>query len=254
MKRLVKISMLAGALAFSGHLAYGLAKPVVGGEPVIPLFADKSAIGLKDGILRVIWDYNPAKFPAPSSYAGSALWLIDPNGTVVATGYPTIPATVGAHYISIFPFERSNLFISAQPSGNTTVVFVYPNVVEQFGVWTYNSAGTLISAASYGPFSGAFIGNFYFEGGKLIIKWRSTSSKTAHAAWVLNEFGGIDSATAFFDFAGVILGHVFVNASGQQVWPYSANSDKSSGPFALTVWTFNPTGSTVVNANVFGPF
>jgi len=245
--------MLAGALVFSGHLAYGLAKPVVGGEPIAPLFADKTDLGLKDGILRVIWDYNPAKFPAPSSYAGSVLWLIDPNHTVVAVGNTVIPKTVGAHYVG-FPFERSNLFISAQPDGNTTVVFVYPNVVEQFGTWTFNSAGTLISASSFGPFSGAFISKFYFESGKLIIKWRSTSSKTANAVWVLNEFGAIQSATAFFDFPGVILGHVFVNASGQQVWPYSANSDSAAGPFALTIWTFNPTGSTVVNANVFGPF
>jgi len=246
--------MLAGALAFSGHLAYGLAKPVVGGEPLIPLVQDKTALGLKDGILRVIWDYNPAKKPAPSSYAGSVLWLIDPNGTVVATGNTMIPATVGARYINGFPFERSNLYISAQASGNTTLVFAYPNTNQQFGVWTFNSAGTLISAASYGPFTGAFLSNFYFEGGKLILKWRSTSSNTANAVWVVNEFGGIDSATAFYDFAGVILGHVFVNSSGQQVWPYSANSDSSNGPFALTVWTFNPTGSTVVNAKVFGPF
>src|SRR5260221_27322 len=255
MKRLVKISMLAGALAyFGGHLAYGLAKPVVGGVPYLPLFEAKTAVGVKDGMLRVIWDYNPAKFPALSSYAGSALWLIDPNGTVFATGNPTIPATVGGTFVG-FPFERSNLFISAQASGNTTVVFVYPTIVQQFGVWTYNSAGTLISAASYGPFSGAFMSNFYFnDTGKLVIKWRSTSSATANAVWVLNEFGGIDSATAFFDFPLVILGKVLVNSKGQQVWPYSTNIDAAAGPFQLTVWTFNPTGSTVVNANVSGPF
>ncbi len=113
MKRLVKISMLAGALAyFGGHLAYGNAKPVVGGVPYLPLFEAKTAQGEKDGILRVIWDYNPSK-TTTLGYGGSALWLIDPNGTVVATGNPTIPSTVGASFVG-FPIDRSNLFISAQ--------------------------------------------------------------------------------------------------------------------------------------------
>ena len=245
--------MLAGALAyFGGHLAYGNAKPVVGGVPYLPLFEAKTAQGEKDGILRVIWDYNPSK-TTTLGYGGSALWLIDPNGTVAATGNPTIPSTVGASFVG-FPIDRSNLFISAQASGNTTVVFVYPTIVQQFGVWTYNSAGTLISAASYGPFSGAFISNFYFEAGKLIIKWRSTSSATANAVWVLNEFGAIDSFTSFFDFPLVILGKVHVNSKGQQVWPYSTNTNGVGGPYQLTLWTFDPTGATVVNANVFGPF
>ncbi len=253
MKRLVKISMLAGALAyFGGHLAYGNAKPVVGGVPYLPLFEAKTAEGEKDGILRVIWDYNPSK-TTTLGYGGSALWLIDPNGTVVATGNPTIPSTVGASFVG-FPIDRSNLFISAQASGNTTVVFVYPTIVQQFGVWTYNSAGTLISGASYGPFSGAFISNIYFEAGKLIVKWGSTSSSTANAVWVLNEFGAIDSFTSFFDFPLVILGKVRVNSSGQQIWPFSTNTNGVGGPFQLTVWTFDPTGATVVNANVFGPF
>src|SRR5260370_4707320 len=104
MKRLVKISMLAGALVFSGHLAYGLAKPVVGGEPLIPLLQDKTALGAKDGILRVIWDYNPDNSKPTATYAGSVLWLIDPNGTVVATRNTVIPKTVGARYINGFPF------------------------------------------------------------------------------------------------------------------------------------------------------
>src|SRR5258707_14749054 len=100
MKRLVKISMLAGALAYFGSpLAFGAAKPVLGGLPYIPLFDAKTAVGGKDGMLSVIWDYNPAHKPAPDSYGGSALWLIDPNGSLVAAGNPTIPATVGASFI-----------------------------------------------------------------------------------------------------------------------------------------------------------
>src|SRR5260370_27979412 len=104
MKRLVKISMLAGALVFSGHLAYGLAKPVVGGEPLIPLLQDKTALGAKDGILRVIWDYNPDNSKPTSTYAGSVLWLFNPNGTVLATGNPLIPKLVGARSIIGFQF------------------------------------------------------------------------------------------------------------------------------------------------------
>ncbi len=48
------------------------------------------------------------------TYQGSALWIIDPNGSVVGASNPTIPASVGSFYFStiggkpIFPFERSN--------------------------------------------------------------------------------------------------------------------------------------------------
>src|SRR5258708_33793367 len=91
MKRLVKISMLAGALAyFGGHLAYGNAKPVVGGVPYLPLFEAKTAQGEKDGILRVIWDYNPSK-TTTLGYGGGAFLLILPNGSPGGAGAAPIP-------------------------------------------------------------------------------------------------------------------------------------------------------------------
>src|SRR5258708_36419787 len=99
MKRLVKISMLAGALAyFGGHLAYGNAKPVVGGLGFIPLFDAKTAIGAKDGMLRVIWDYNPSK-TTTLLYGGSAFLLIYPDGTLGATGDASNPLTVCASFV-----------------------------------------------------------------------------------------------------------------------------------------------------------
>ena len=154
----------AAATCICGH-AYAGAKAVIGGAFAVPLLDAKTAVG-KDGLLRVIFDYNPGHSGA-STYSGSALWIIDPNGSsIVAAGSPTIPASVGAFYFitiggstPIFQAERSNTALFPQPDGNTTVIFYYgaganPLLgVTSFGVWTYNSSGNLITADYFGPFS-----------------------------------------------------------------------------------------------------
>jgi hypothetical protein len=266
MKCSVKKTMVAvAAICCIAQFSFGASKPVVTSVFGLDFFDAKTAVG-GDGNYRVIWDYNVAKEPAPSTYNGSGLWIINPNGGIVATGSPTIPASVGSvraqeyAFISgtttvalIARYERSNTLLFAQPDGNTTVVFAYnlgnSYPINGFGVWTYNSAGALVAAAKYGPYTGALIGGMYFDkSGSFIVKWE-TGSK-ASAGWVLNEFGSVVSATNFYGPFGS-LGKIRISSSGQQIWPFNY---MSSGGFKLSLWTFNPSGSSVVNTQTFGPF
>ena len=85
-----------------GYRAYAGARPVIGGIPSSSFFDAKTAVG-GDGLLRLIFDYNPTNLitSPPSTYSGSALWIIDPNGSVVAAGSPTIPASVGSDVFEV---------------------------------------------------------------------------------------------------------------------------------------------------------
>ena len=270
MKRSVRVVLLAAmaATCICGHV-YAGAKAVIGGAFAVPLLDAKTAVG-QDGLLRVMFDYNPASGGA-STYSGSALWIIDPNGTsVVAAGSPTIPASVGAFYfttkkgsIPIFPVERSNTALFAQPDGNTTVIFYYgaganPLLgVTSFGVWTYNSSGNLIASAVQGPFSNVVIENLYFDStGKIVVKWAANRGPSAtYAGWVLDEFGSITSFISFFGPFGPAssIGKFRVNASNQLIVPFSFPTGPG-GSFFTNIWTFNATGSALVNAQSYGPF
>src|SRR5258707_4568479 len=269
MKRSVRIILLAAASAtcICGHV-YAGAKAVIGGAFAVPLLDAKTAVG-QDGLLRVILDYNPGSHGA-STYSGSALWIIDPNGSFIrAAGSPTIPASVGAFYFTtkggptpIFHAERSNTALFAQPDGNTTVIFYYgagadPLLgVTSFGVWTYNSSGKLVSGVGYGPFSNEVIENLYFDStGKIVVKWAANRGPSAtYAGWVLDEFGTIASATGFFGPFGPSsqIGKFRVNASNQLIVPFSFPT--AGGTFNTAFWTFNSTGSSLVNSQVYGPF
>lgn len=255
------------ASCVGGELAYAGARPGIDGIFSGSLFEAKTAVG-QDGLYRLLWDYNPAPAPGPSTYGGSALWIVDPNGGVVAAGSPLIPASVGATFFptsfgsrNLFLFERSNTAIFAQPSGNTTILFYYGLEAPDFttnslATWTYNSSGALIAAAAYGPFSGATVRATYFDpSGKIIVRWDTGKpfSTTSYAAWVLDEFGTIQSSTSFFGPFGItFLGKIRVNSSGQQIWPFKVRN--ADGTYVTTIWTFNSTGSGVTNAQVFGPF
>jgi hypothetical protein len=264
------IIMLA-VLALSclcGYRAYAGARPVVDGLLSLQFFDAKTSVG-NDGMLRLLFDYSPAPAGSPSTYSGSALWIINPNGSVVAAGSPTIPASIGSDIYAaallntptfISPFERSNTAIFAQADGNTTVLFYYNarnaglGFTNSFAVWTYNSSGALIAAASYGPFSGVRLAGLYFEAsGKTVARWKPEGTFTANAGWVLDEFGTILNSTAFFGpFGTTFLGKIKVNSSNQQIWPFRF-LNKSTGQYTTTMWTFDSSGS-LTNAQVFGPF
>jgi hypothetical protein len=255
-----------------GYRAYAGARPVIGGITSSSFFDAKTAVG-SDGMFRLIFDYNPSRITSssvPLTYGGSALWIIDPNGSFVAAGNPTIPASIGSDIFAFavlnntvsFLTERSNLAIFAQPSGNTTVLFYYGATTaglgntSSFAVWTYNSGGALIAAASYGPFSGITLAGLYFDtNGKIVARWRAgTSASSPNAAWVLDEFGTIVNNTVFYGPFGTttFLGKVRVNSSNQQIWPFSSQNP-TNGQYTTTIWTFNGSGN-LTNAQVFGPF
>lgn len=250
----------AAATCICGH-AYAGSKAVFGGAFANQLLDAKTAVG-QDGLLRFIFDYN-AGSGGVSTYSGSALWIVDPNGGLVASGNPTIPASVGSFFFNtlngakLFSFERSNTVLFAQPSGNTTVLLIYgfsTKGATSFGTWTYNSAGNLIAAAGpYGPFSNTTLQNVFFDSnGKIVVKWASSPGPNrSFAGWVLNEFGSLISATNYYAF-GPGLGKIRVNASGQQIWPFSFPA--SGGNYTTTIWTFNSSGSALVNAQSYGPF
>jgi hypothetical protein len=266
MKRSVRIMLLAAAAAtcVCGH-AYAGAKAVIGGAFAVPLLDAKTAVG-KDGLLRLIFDYNDSQ--GGTTYQGSALWIIDPNGSVVGASNPTIPASVGSFYFStiggkpIFPFERSSTAMYPQADGNTTVLFYYGlganplQGVTSFGVWTYNTSGNLIAAAQYGPFGNTQIFNLYFDDatGKIVVKWAANPGPSAtYAGWVLDEFGAVTSATSFFGPFGQAnqIGKFRVNASNQLIVPFSF---PVSGGYLTNIWTYNSSGTAVVNGQSFGPF
>ena len=266
MKRSARIMLLAAVAATSicGH-AYAGARLGSDGLFSISVFDAKTSVG-KDGLLRVLFDYNPAPSPGPSTYAGSALWILDPNGGLVASGNVNIPASVGATFLTadildrtVLNYERSNTAIFAQADGNTTVLFYYGltsgKAADSFGVWTYNSSGILIAAATYGPFGSSTLPGLYFDpSGKIIARWQTgtplAASKTA--GWVLDEFGTAQSATDYIGPFGPNLGKIRLSSSGQQIWPYKFL--QPDGDYTTVIWTFNAGGTALSNVQSYGPF
>jgi hypothetical protein len=254
----------AAATCICGHVYAGAR---LGSDALfsISVFDAKTSVG-QDGLLRVLFDYNPAHSPGPSTYSGSALWILDPNGGLVAAGNTTIPATVGATFLTtdlldrtVFNYELSNTAILAQASGNTTVLFYYGlaagKFANSFGLWTYNKNGVLIGAAQYGPFGSTVLGAMYFDpSGKIIARWQTghPPNATKVAGWVLDEFGTISSATNYFGPFGPNLGKICLNSSGQQIWPYKFL--QPDGTYTTVIWTFNASGSALAHAQVYGPF
>ena len=149
-----------------------------------------------------------------------------------------------------------------QADGNTTVLFYFglganPLLgVKSFGVWTYNSSGSLIAAAAYGPFGNTRIFNLYFDDvtGKIVVKWAAGSGNSrTYAGWVLDEFGTIVTATSFFGPFGQTnrCGKFRVNASNQLIVPFSF---PVGNLYTTNIWTFNSSGSAVINGQSYGPF
>jgi len=266
MKRSVRVVLLAAmaATCICGHVYAGAR---LGSDALfsISVFDAKTSVG-QDGLLRMLFDYNPAKSPGPSTYSGSALWIVDPNGGFVAAGNVSIPASVGATFLTsdildktVFNYERSNTAILAQADGNTTVLFYYGLAAgkfgSSFGVWTYNKNGVLIAAAQFGPFGSTLLGALYFDpSGKIIARWQTglPPSVTKVAGWVLDEFGTIGSATNYIGPFGPNLGKIRLSSSGQQIWPYKFL--QSDGTYQTVIWTFNTGGSALSNVQVYGPF
>jgi hypothetical protein len=225
---------------------YG-AVPKIAGEADIenPGFVQfreaQSRIGL-DGNLRVL--YNIFNAPGATGYSGSTLWILDGNGRFRASGTPQIPASIG--FGSALSGKPDSL-VAGQASGNTTVAFLFPGRTS-FGIWTYNLAGALISAAVYGPYANTLIQDIRFSpAGKMIVVWSSAAfGGTANAAWTLNEFGGIETiAGPFGPYAGTVLGKVNLGPDNLQRWYWNSPPiDGAPGPVpsTLAIWSLNVSG------------
>src|SRR5258707_5947721 len=165
MSKLAK-TMLLGVAA----VAVGLTgQKAVGGE-VFPNVDDlcsfaqfgpeKYQVG-NDGNSRLIWDYIN---PSPTKYLGSALWILNPQGQVVATGDTQIPASVGT---GIDTFGNSNIAIHIQPSGNTTLAFagVLPRLLPSPPPLLHTSPPWLLTVQRSAMASGGYLGGLGTQSG-----------------------------------------------------------------------------------------
>jgi len=242
MKNLFKKTLLAACalVGLGGQLGIAATFPDAFLFPNNIFFDGQSRVGL-DGKERLVWNIAPGA----TTYGGSIIWILDGQGNFLASGQPQIPATVGWPG----PGGNERFIVQGQADGNTTVAFIFPN--NAIGVWTYNSAGALISSATYGPFVGTTVQDMRFAAnGKIVVQWATTSG--ASLAWSLNEFGSVETtAGPFGPFAGTTLGTVDLASDNTQRWSWSTATGGTQGNFAL--WSFNSAGQ-VVHTVQFGPF
>jgi hypothetical protein len=254
-RSVIKILLSAATIAcLSSQFASAAATPEIDQFFYPGLLDAKMKVG-QDGNIRLIWD-----FVAGTAYSGSVLWILNPSGSVVAVGNPSVPASVGfgkQNESGKSTGIGSNIMLYAQPSGNTTLAFAFDqsNDGTTFGVWTYNSAGALIASASYGPFGGTVIHQMYFDDltGKLVVKWRNpiSANNFTHTVWTLNEFGSVETtAGPFGPYPNSLLGKVVLSGSNQ-IWYWSV--PKLGSTHGLNTWEINSAG-TVISASSFGPF
>jgi len=275
MKNLLPRTLLALAVVVGtgSELTYANADPDVTQIIAnISYFDSKTHFGL-DGNIRMLWDLNPNS-PDPGSsatYSGSVLWILDRQGGFLAAGTPTIPASVGYGIQPGGPgMTKSNIIVQGQASGNTTLVFLFgppsantaTSTSTAFGVWTYNPAGALISAAVYGRYLGMVIQDIRFSpNGQFTVVWTTQSggfyggATGAVTAWTLNEFGGIVTATGpFGPYANTSLGRVELGPDNQQTWYWVKPINPiGTNPSTAAIWTFNAAGQ-VIKTVQYGPF
>jgi hypothetical protein len=263
MLRLVKALLLVtvAVIGATGHTAYGLAIPLTL-DIVVPykqFNVTKHQVGA-DNNVRFLWDYVTG-----TSYNGSALWILNPQGQLVATGDTEIPKTIGTG-ISPISLSLSNTAINVAPSGNVTVVFAHvivpatsttPATVDSFSTWTYNAQGKLITfGGPYGPFGNAILTNLEFKNGTLIAQWANQGTAIGTVSvWSLDEFGKIQTAAGPFgpfgtltELAGVDVSKI--NGNPVQIWHWLFVSGTGAGD---KVWTIDQTGNIIASAS-YGPF
>jgi hypothetical protein len=267
MLRLLKAFLLATVVVIgaTGHNAYGLAIPLTLdiAVPYKQFNVTKHQVGA-DNNVRFLWDYVTA-----AGYNGSVLWILNPQGQLVATGDTQIPASIGTG-ISPLGLALSNTAINVAGSGNVTVVFAHvitpattstPAVVDSFSTWTYNAQGTLIAfGGPYGPFGNALLENLEFKNGTLIAQWANQGLALGTVSvWSLDEFGKIQTAAGPFGPFGTLTELVGVdvskiNGNPVQIWHWLFVNGTGAGQAAGDkVWTIDQTGNIIASAS-YGPF
>jgi hypothetical protein len=271
--------LAAAAVAYMvGQTAFANTDPGV--QPRITgsqFFDAPTSVGL-DGNIRVLWDlFNTSGGAA--GYTGSTLWICDSKGNILAFGKPTVPAWAGYSLpyngttvtSTVFGQSRSNIILKGQKDGNTTLVIVPYNFNSTAGgafvVWTYNSAGALISSAIYGPYQNEFIQDIRFaENGKIIVQWISYvgMNQTSNLGWTLNEFGSIETfAGPYGPYGTYLLGKIDIGPDNGQRWywvnpppvnTFNQTFQAGANPTTLAMWTFAPGSSNVASTVYYGPY
>jgi hypothetical protein len=127
--------------------------------PFVQFLNQRSENG-PDGNNRFIWDYVDLN---THTYSGSALWILDPAGNVVASGNAIVPGSVGG-----FGLNYSNIALHVSSTNNTTLAFAFGlnsnnTAAAAFGTWTCNDQGNLIAASGPTGFDGLQIVNIAFS-------------------------------------------------------------------------------------------
>ncbi|MBV9999116.1 MAG: hypothetical protein JO015_08380, partial [Verrucomicrobia bacterium] len=201
-----------------------------------------STAGL-DGNLRLLFGIlglsNPI-VPVPV-YLGANLWVVTPSGDVTAAVSVPLPSDVTP--------EATSLYVQGQADGNTTVLSSLPD--NSISVTTYNSSGTVIASAVYGPFTNTTVRSVKRQEstGKFLVTWAITLPDIEgieYSAWTVNEYGGIDTAAGpYGPFDRTTFEEISLLKDGSQEWIW-ATSGPNQGSFSpttvTTVWSINASG------------
>lgn len=193
-----------------------------------------------DGNNRFIWDYVDI---TSKTYSGSTLWILDPSGSLVASGNVAIPASVGGFQLENESF--SNIALNVSSTNNTTLAFAFvskaatstaPAVVTSFGTWTYNAQGNLVAFSGPTGFNGLQIVNMAFQKDFLVVTFLPLAqspfdlSTGPYTVWVLDQFGNLVSAASEGAISGAALGSVTLSGSTSApntLWHYIGETGPS---------------------------
>jgi hypothetical protein len=261
MKKLFNATLLSvvAILGVSSHTLHASSLPAVI-QDLVPFaqFLNQRSENGPDGNNRLIWDYVDVN---TRTYSGSALWILDPTGNLVAAGNVNVPGSVGG-----FGLNYSNIALHVSSTNNTTLAFALGlnskgTSASAFGTWTYNAQGTLIAASGPTGFNGLQIVNIAFQKDFLVVTFLPSGQNPLelntgpYTVWVLDQFGNLVSVASEPAISGTALGSVTLsgsNSAPNQLWHYIG----ITGPdqFYLGLIEFSSSGTILNVSPQYGPF
>lgn len=264
MKRLAKAALLAviAFMGLTGREARGAAFPSVINlyVPFSQFQAQRSETG-PDGNNRFIWDFYATNNKTLTNLEGSAVWILDPTGNLVAAS-TTIPSVGNL----ISPSTFSNIALHVNSDNNTSLAFAYwdstHTYISSFATWTLNAKAALIGASGPVGFGGLQIINIAFDHDYLVVEFapsgQSFSGGTMvgpFTVWVLDEFGHVVSAVGNQTLGQGLLGSVTLSGpkgSPNQLWHW-VGSVYPPLQFEIAAEEFDASGNFLAGYE-YGPF
>jgi len=251
MKSLLKNTWL---ILGSAAIFTAVAPQICAGAPsnlgAVPAHSDRavgntSTVGL-DGNVRLLFDIiSPVTFTA----TGVNLWVVSPTGSVLAA--TSLPFPTG----DVILGDGTYYYAQGQADGNTTVLGIFQD--GSVNVSTYNSSGTMVANAVYGPFTNTTVASVKRQEstGKFLVTWAvDLPEGIAYAAWTVNEYGGVDTATGpYGPFANTTFEGINLLNDGSQQWIWASRDVNSTGTTTTGLWSITASGQ-VQSAEQFGPF